>query len=118
MVFCWILQCLIGLSIENNHDKLQILGVATISNSPLVTTELMSAVLLLVHVLRVSCVGVSSTSFGRIFYSLVDRNVRKSLTTIYVTVYVSYGFLLGLGKICHRASAGILKKKKKKKTLT
>lgn len=58
MVFCWILQCLIGLSIEGNHDKLQILGVATTSDSPLVTTELMSAILLLVHALRVSHVGL------------------------------------------------------------
>lgn len=107
MVFCWVLECLIGLSIEGNHDKLQILGVATISNSPLVTRELTSAILLLVHVSRVSHVRVSSTSFGRIFYSLVDLNVRKSLTTIYVTAYVSYVFLLGPCKICHRASAGI-----------
>lgn len=107
MVFCWILQCLIGLSIGGNHDKLQILWVALISDSPLVTPELTSAILLLAHVLRVSHAGVSSTSFGRVFYSLVDLNVRKSLTTIYVMAYVSYGFLLGLGKICCRASAGI-----------
>lgn len=99
MVFCWILQCLIGLSIESNHDKLEILGVATLSNIPLVTAELMSAILLLGHVLRVSLVRVSSTSFGRISHSLVDLHVRKSLTTVYVTAYVSYGFLLGLCKI-------------------
>lgn len=58
MGFCWILQCLIGLSIEGNHDKLQILEVATISDSPLVTTELMSAIFLLVHVLGVLPVQV------------------------------------------------------------
>lgn len=109
--FCWILQCLIGLSIEGNHDKLYILEVTTISDSPLVTTELMSAIFLLVHVLGVLPVGVSSTSFGGIFYSLIDLSVRKSLTTIYVTAYISYGFFLGLCKICHRASAGIWKKK-------
>lgn len=100
MVFCCILQCLIGLSIESNHDKLEILGVATLGNIPAVPTELIiSAILLLGHVLRVSLVRVSSTSFGRISHSLIDLHVRKSLTTIYVTAYVSYGFLLGLCKI-------------------
>lgn len=99
MVFCCILQCLIGLSIESNHDQLEILGVAILSNIPVVPTELISAILLLGHVLSVSLVRVSSTSFGRISHSLIDLHVRKSLTTIYVTAYVSYGFLLGLCKI-------------------
>lgn len=108
MVFCWILQCLIDLSIESNHDKIQILGVATISDSPVVTTELMSAALLLVHVSKVSYGRVSFTSFGRIFSSLIELNIRKSLTTIYVTAYVSYGFLLWPCKICHEASPKII----------
>lgn len=88
MVFCCILQCLIGLSIESNHDKLEILGVSTLSNIPVVTTELISAILLQGHVLKVS-LRVSSTSFGRISHSLIDLHVRKSLTTIYVTAHVS-----------------------------
>lgn len=99
MVFCCILQCLIGLSIESNNDKLEVLGVATLSNISAVTTELISAILLLGHVLRVSLVKVSPTSFGGISHSLIDLHVRKSLTTIYVTAYVSYGFLLGLCKL-------------------
>lgn len=99
MVFCCILQCLIGLSIESNHDKLEILGVATLSNIPAVTTELISAILLLGHVLRVSLIRLSPTSFGEISHSLIDLHVRKFLTTVYVTAYVSYGFLLSLCKI-------------------